>query len=134
MALLIDYFLKEFATAHSKTVKTVTPAVRKAFQSYSWPGNVRELRNVVESMVVIDSDGVLDVDDLTDDLLGASPAPTDGSTGGASHLIGHSLEDIEKYYISETLKQTKGNREEAARLLGIGERTLYRKLKEYEIN
>jgi two-component system response regulator HydG len=133
MPLLIDYFLKEFSQSHGKTIRSVTPAVRKTLQSYSWPGNVRELRNVLESMVVIDTDGVLDVDDLTDDLMGASPTLPEGASTGASHLVGHSLEEIEKYYIGETLKQTKGNREEAARLLGIGERTLYRKLKEYEI-
>ena len=92
---------------------------------------MRELKNVIESMVVIDSDGILDVDDLTEDLqVAASSAPADKS-GGIDHLIGRSIEEIEKHYITETLKLTGGNREEAARMLGIGERTLYRKLKEY---
>jgi two-component system response regulator HydG len=52
---------------------------------------------------------------------------------GNAQLVGQKLEEIEKYYIAETLKLTAGNREEAAKLLGIGERTLYRKIKEYEI-
>ena len=82
-------------------------------------------------MVVTDSDGVLDVDDLTEDLQAISTnVPTERS-GGADHLVGKSLEDIERHYIMQTLKLTNGNREEAARILGIGERTLYRKLKEY---
>ncbi len=66
--LLIDYFLKDFAAAHDKAIRAVTPAVRKVLLAYSWPGNVRELRNVIESMVVMDADGVLDTDDLTEDL------------------------------------------------------------------
>src|ERR1700678_3467470 len=66
--LLIHYFLKEFTAAHDKAIRAVTPAVRKVLLAYSWPGNVRELRNVIESMIVMDADGVLDTDDLTEDL------------------------------------------------------------------
>jgi two-component system response regulator HydG len=130
--LLIDHFLKEFSAAHGKPVTSITPAARKALAAYSWPGNVRELRNTVESMVVIDGDGVLDVDDLPEDLQAAGP-PSDGGASGADHLIGKSLDEVERYYIQETLKLTNGNREETARILGIGERTLYRKLKEYGV-
>jgi two-component system response regulator HydG len=131
--LLIDYFLKQFTVSHGKTVTSVSPAARKALMNFAWPGNVRELRNVIESMVVIDVDGVLDVDDLPEEVVPESGAAAFPASGGASQLVGHSLDEIEKYYIAETLKQTNGNREEAARLLGIGERTLYRKLKEYDI-
>jgi two-component system response regulator HydG len=131
--LLIDYFLKEFTAAHAKTIKAVTPAVRKALTAYSWPGNVRELRNVIESMVVLDADGVLDVDDLSEDLQNVSSPAKGTGHGGIDSLLGKPIEEIEKHYIAETLKLTSGNREEAAGLLGIGERTLYRKLKEYGI-
>ena len=131
--LLIDYFLKEFTASHGKTVTSITPAARKALMAYAWPGNVRELRNTIESMVVIDSDGVLDVDDLTEDLQAAAPAAASRGTAARSAWSASSLEEIEKYYIAETLKLTSGNREEAAKLLGIGERTLYRKIKEYGI-
>ncbi len=130
--LLIEFFLKEFTTSHAKTITTVTPAARKALLAYSWPGNVRELKNSLESMVVMDSDGILDIDDLTEDIEAVAPLVVDGP-GVASQLVGRSLEEIEKYYIAETLRMTSGNREEAARLLGIGERTLYRKLKEYGV-
>jgi two-component system response regulator HydG len=131
--LLIDYFLKEFTTAHRKAVTNVSHPVRKVLMAYSWPGNVRELRNVIESMVVMDSDGVLDVDDLTEDLQQAATIGKSDGHAGVDTLIGKSLEEIEKHYIAETLKLSSGNREEAARLLGIGERTLYRKIKEYRI-
>jgi len=133
LPLLIDYFLKEFSTAHGKSVTAISPAVRKALMGYSWPGNVRELRNVIESMVVMDADGVLDVDDLTEDLQQAASAGRTEADAGVDSLIGRSLENVERHYLAETLKLTGGNREEAARLLGIGERTLYRKIKEYGI-
>ncbi len=131
--LLIDYFLKEFSTSHGKMIATLTPAVRKVLMGYSWPGNVRELRNVIESMVVMDADGLLDVDDLTEDLQQVASSGKSDGHGGVDALVGKSLEEIERHYIVETLRLTNGNREEAARLLGIGERTLYRKLKEYGI-
>jgi two-component system response regulator HydG len=130
--LLIDHFLKEFSATHGKKVTGISPAARKALMAYSWPGNVRELKNTIESMVVIDADGVLDVDDLTEELQSAAPAAVEGAAG-PSHLVGQSLDEVEKYYIAETLKLTNGNREEAAKMLGIGERTLYRKIKEYGI-
>jgi two-component system response regulator HydG len=129
--LLIEHFLKDFSASHGKQVAAITPAVRKVFLSHSWPGNVRELKNTIESMVVIDVDGRLDLDDLTEDLQSAATGGTVTGAAGFDSLAGKSLEEIEKHYIAETLKLSSGNREEAARLLGIGERTLYRKLKEY---
>src|SRR3954463_14331716 len=127
--LLVDHFLKEFSASHEKKIASITPAARKAIRQYNWPGNVRELKNVIESMVVIDSDGILDVDDLTEDLQATATVTGEG-VGAAQSLVGRSLEEIERLYITETLKLTSGNREEAAKLLGIGERTLYRKIKE----
>ena len=107
--------------------------------SYAWPGNVRQLRNVIESMVVVDCNEMLDVDDLPIELdpdapvAAASTAAVD-MTAGLSALVGRPLEEIEKVFIAETLKLTGGNREQAADLLGIGERTLYRKIKEYQLS
>ncbi len=129
--LLIEHFMKQFAKRHHKTVKGMSPAARRKLLAYEWPGNVRELRNIVEGMVVVDVDGILDVDDL-DVNWGDSPESEAEAGPPAMHaLVGSPLADIERYFIEETLKVTGGNREEAARILGIGERTLYRKLKEY---
>ena len=104
--------------------------------AYDWPGNIRQLRNTVERMVVVDLDGLLDVDDLPDDIPPLHPDKIDSNRaapagGGPDSLIGRPLEDVEKYYIQKSLELTQGNREEAARMLGIGERTLYRKIKEW---
>ena len=99
--------------------------------SYDWPGNVRQLRNFVESMVVVDYDGLLDLDDLPEELAELPPPAADPSDASLAALVGKPLEEIERLFLAETLRATGGNREEAAHLLGIGERTLYRKIKEY---
>ncbi|MGO8689072.1 MAG: sigma-54-dependent transcriptional regulator [Thermoguttaceae bacterium] len=129
--ILIDYFLRQFSAQHGKHIKGVSPSARHKLLSYSWPGNVRQLRNVVESMVVVDYDGLLDLDDLPEELAG--PAEPAGQPAGAAlvQLVGHSLQEVERLFIAETLRVTGGNREVAASKLGIGERTLYRKIKEY---
>jgi two-component system, NtrC family, response regulator HydG len=130
--LLIDYFLKEHTKRHGKAIEGISTAARRRLIAYDWPGNVRQLRNVIESMVVVDFDGVLDVDDLPAELAPSAGeiASPDGQTG-LHELVGKSLADLEVLFIGETLKATGGNREEAAEMLGIGERTLYRKIKEY---
>jgi two-component system response regulator HydG len=133
--LLIDYFLREHSKRHQKTIRGISTAARRRLLGYDWPGNVRQLRNVIESMVVVDIDEVLDIDDLPAEL-----APTNGevtaATGsnGLDDLVGKPISQIEALFIAETLKVTGGNREEAASMLGIGERTLYRKIKEYGLS
>jgi two-component system response regulator HydG len=135
--LLIEHFVKQFAKRHSKMIKGVSLAARTKLGAFPWPGNVRQLRNVIESMVVVDCDETLDVDDLPLELepAGAAAAPdqAEGATGIAA-LVGRPLEEVERIFITETLKLTGGNREQAAELLGIGERTLYRKIKEYQLS
>ncbi len=134
--LLVDHFLKMFNRRHKKHVRRVSPAVRSRLMHYTWPGNVRELANTIERMVVVDADGVLDVDDLPPELAEQS-SETDGTASGGdslSALVGKPLEELERLFIAETLKYTGGNREEAARLLGIGERTLYRKIHKYQLH
>ncbi len=129
--ILIDYFIRQFANQHGKQIRGMSSAARRKLLTFDWPGNVRQLRNVVESMVVVDYDGLLDVDDLPEELAG--PVEPVGETSAASltALVGKPLEEIEKLFVTETLRLTAGNREEAAKMLGIGERTLYRKIKEY---
>ncbi len=133
--LLIEHFIQVHAARHHKKIRSMTTAARRRLMTYTWPGNVRQLKNAIESMVVVDYDEVLDVDDLPPELAGGESATTPAaSDDGLGDLVGRPLEEIEKLYIAETLKATGGNREEAASLLGIGERTLYRKIKEYGLN
>lgn len=130
--LLIDYFLKEHTNRHHKTVRGISTSARRRLLAFEWPGNVRQLRNVIESMVVVDVDEVLDLDDLPDELTPVTgEVVTATGTDGLHELVGKSIAELEALFIGETLKVTGGNREEAANMLGIGERTLYRKIKEY---
>jgi two-component system response regulator HydG len=131
--ILIDYFTKQFTAKHDKQIKGMSPAARRKMLAYEWSGNVRELRNFVESMVVVDYDGLLDVDDLPEELAEPSEVATATPTAPLAALVGKSLEEIERMFVAETLRVTGGNREEAARMLGIGERTLYRKIREFEL-
>ena len=143
------------ANASPSQTPDITDAAMMRLTAYSWPGNVRQLLNVIQNMVVMgigESGGsggagaigsgavTLDVRHIPDDVRTADGPEDDGSgldgaggaVGGAGgSLAGTSLEQIEKRAIRETLRLTAGNREHAAKLLGIGERTLYRKLKEY---
>ena len=118
----------------------VTDAAMMRLTSYPWPGNVRQLLNVVQNMVVTafgeerrpGEAPVLDVRHIPADIRSGDEA--EGAlpdSGEAGSLAGTTLEQIEKRAIRETLRLTAGNREQAAKLLGIGERTLYRKLREY---
>lgn len=131
--ILIDYFMRQFASQHGKQIRGMSPAARHKLMAYDWPGNVRQLRNVVESMVVVDYDGLLDVDDLPEELAGPPEPVGEPSTASLAALVGKPLTELERLFVAETLRLTAGNREEAARMLGIGERTLYRKIKEYEL-
>lgn len=142
---LMDHFRKQFIRRHNRGPCNFTPAVTRKFHAYDWPGNIRQLRNFVETMVVLDVDGKLDVDDLPPELTDPShvnapaeihvgemiPAGAQPTVASQSELIGKSMDDIERWAIEETLKMTAGNREEAAKILDIGARTLYRKLDKY---
>lgn len=131
--LLIDHFVKMHSGRHQKDIKSMSTAARRRLMAFDWPGNVRQLKNTVESMVVVDYDGVLDLDDLPPDMFGDDTSAADAGGQGLSDLVGKSISEIEGLFIAETLKFTSGNREEAASVLGIGERTLYRKIKEYNL-
>jgi two-component system response regulator HydG len=126
--LLIDHFIRQVAKAHGQKIKSVTSEVRRALMAYPWPGNVRQLRNVVENMVVLSNGDKLAVDDLPPEI---HRSPEEAAGKQLGELTGISIEEAEKQLIANTLEMVAGNREQAASILGIGERTLYRKIKEY---
>ena len=89
--ILIDYFISQFSGQHGKQIRGMSPAARRKLLAFDWPGNVRQLRNVVESMVVVDYDGLLDVDDLPEEFAGP-PEPTgEPSTASLTALVGKPL-------------------------------------------
>jgi two-component system response regulator HydG len=134
--LLMEHFLREISRRMGREVQGFSRSARKALLAYHWPGNIRQLRNVIERMLVLDSDGVLDVDGLPPEIAvlvrDQPPESTVDLPSGADGLVGKPIAEVERHYIYRALELTNGNREEAAAILGIGERTLYRKIKEYE--
>src|SRR5688500_4894442 len=129
--LLIHYFLQQASEKYNKPIDGLEPEVQQVLMSYGWPGNVRQLRNVLENMVVMTTGPRLGLDALPPEIRPAAGAPS--SVGGMNNLVGISITQAEKELIRNTLKMVNGNREQAAKILGIGERTLYRKIKEYDL-
>lgn len=125
--LLIDAFLHEFSRTHNKKIINISPEARKLLYKYPWYGNVRELKNCIESMVVVSTKDIIQVEDIPDHILQRSEKAS-ASTGLAA---GMTMEEVERELIRSTLAAVGGNREEASKMLGIGERTLYRKLDRY---
>ena len=132
---LADYFRKQGNKAHGKKTKSFTPELTRWMFNFLWKGNVRQLKNVVESLIVMDTDGILGLDDLSPDLSGDEPvaSQTENASVDNSFLVGKSLREIERWAIENTLQIAGGNREETASILGVSERNLYRKLKEYNL-
>jgi two-component system response regulator HydG len=127
--LLIHYFMKLACERYNKEITGMQPEARQLLMSYHWPGNVRQLKNAIENMVVMATGPELTIEQLPSEMRPARPE----SPGGMNNLVGISIEQAEKELIKNTLKMVSGNREQAAKILGIGERTLYRKIKEYEL-
>ncbi|MCC6464703.1 MAG: sigma-54-dependent Fis family transcriptional regulator [Planctomycetes bacterium] len=136
IALLAQNFLAEFARQYGKELSGLDHAVVDALVAHPWPGNVRELRNTMEEMVVLAQGRNLTVADLPPQLKRPeTPLPLPPSRGtGTSGLVGLTMAQIEREAISQTLRSLEGNRERTAKMLEIGERTLYRKLKEYGLS
>jgi two-component system response regulator HydG len=128
---LIHHCLMQANALHGKQVKHVTPEALRLLHNYRWPGNVRELFNVMSQMVVLCEGEVLDVSDLP------STPPINVGTDivpVSPRQIDLTLNELTKLAIQQALAQHQGNREKAAKQLGIGARTLYRKLKEYGLS
>ncbi len=130
---LTEYFIKEAAEETGSKVAGISRAAMSVLGGYDWPGNIRQLRNCIRIMVVMCDRSHLDVQDIPPEVhqLRQLPAGVPEKTG--IDLSGMPLNELERRAIMDTLAKTGNNREKAARILGIGERTLYRKIKEYNL-
>jgi DNA-binding NtrC family response regulator len=127
--LLVDAFLKKCGEARGKEMKGVSESALAMLMDYAWPGNVRELENVIERAVTLSLGEKISPDDL--------PSGVQGSRGDRRVLDEAAektlpLHEIEKEYIKKILEKMGGNKYQAAHVLGIDRKTLYRKLGEIE--
>ena len=127
--LLVHHFVEQFSNAYRKPIDGIEREALNILSGYAWPGNVRELKHAIENMVVVSRGRTLSVDNLPESIHRAERAKP---TADLESLVGIPLDEVERILIEKTLVQVDGNRAEAARILGIGERTLYRKLKKYQ--
>jgi two-component system, NtrC family, response regulator HydG len=129
--LLVAYFLRKYSAQNHKEVQAIQQEALHQLQAYDWPGNVRELENVIERAVVLAQGPIITVAELS---LEAPQEKAPAVTGDYVVLPANaSLAQIERETIIQALQRSEGNRQVAARQLGIGVSTLYRKLKEYQL-
>jgi DNA-binding NtrC family response regulator len=122
---LVNFFIERFSQRYQMKVKGISQRTMNLLADYEWSGNVRELENTIESILVINSPEVIDVQHL--------PQEIRDFKGGPEVIpikIGTPLEEVEREILIQTLKATKGNKRRAAQLLGINVRTMYRKMEE----
>ncbi len=127
--LLIQHFIQQGNIEHGRQIQGITPEAVRMLVNQRWDGNVRQLKQVIAQMLVLAPGTVLEAADIPEEYRQS----TEIIPVTSGFLAGHTLQELEKVAIQQTLKLTAGNREKAAKLLGIGARTLYRKLKEYDI-
>lgn len=125
--LLMHGFLREFNIENKKNIKGFDKASKAAMMKYSWPGNIRELKNAVESAVVMCTGDEIKMEDLPRALR------SQGEEKVISIPIGITMDEAEKIIIQENLAANKGNKSRTADILGIGRKTLHRKLEELNI-
>jgi DNA-binding NtrC family response regulator len=124
--LLVDAFIKEFASANAKPVSGIAEPAMAMLMRYRWPGNVRELRNVIERAVIVTRGPGVSAADLTN-LSDVPPPPAPGAPSALA--AGMTVDEMEQQLIDITLAHTGGNKTKAAALLGISVKTLHNKLK-----
>lgn len=125
--LLMHSFLREFNIENKKNIKGFDKASKAAMIKYNWPGNIRELKNAVESAVVMCTGDEIKIEDLPRALR------SQGEEKVITIPIGITMDEAEKIIIQENLAANKGNKSKTADILGIGRKTLHRKLEELQI-
>jgi len=129
--LLVEHFIQEFSRVYSVGPKRVTPEAMTHILDYRWPGNIRELQNAIERAFALSSQPEINVRDLPPAVVRSEGTEIGGD--GASHGP-RPLEDIERRNIIAALERSGGNKNEAARILGIDRQRLYRKMEKYGLS
>ncbi|CUS31240.1 sigma-54-dependent transcriptional regulator [Candidatus Nitrospira nitrificans] len=126
--MLVHHFLQKCAAGTDHAVRGVLPETMTLLTQYRWPGNVRELENAIERAVSLSHGPLLTPEDLPEVIRQAATAEVDARLSQADQLdeVYLTLEEVEKRHLTRVLKETKGNKVKAAKILGIDRRTLYR--------
>lgn len=131
LPVLTASLLEDLNRKHSTKVTDISAPVMERLQAHAWPGNVRELRNVIERAVILAGEGTLDLSHLPPGF-GGTPAPRPAQSNGELRIpVGFTIEQAERALIELTLEHTRNNKTRAAEILGISQKTLFNKLKEY---
>lgn len=128
LELLIKYYLTFYSIKLSKEVLSIEPDAKEILLKYSWKGNIRELKNVIERAIILTSGNSIKKESLPEEILKYKLSAKDLNGITDKNLT---LEELEKIHIKKVLEDTQNNKTVAAKRLGIGTATLYRKLKEY---
>jgi DNA-binding NtrC family response regulator len=134
--LLVEHFLERYATPLGIEQPTVSDKTMDLLMAYDWPGNVRELQNCIYSAITVTSNSVIEPDDLPKRInLDSKQMDVSGITMDTplAEIAAQATAKAEQEAINKALSETGGNREKAAEILGIGRKTLYRKLRQYGI-
>ncbi len=126
--LLVEHFIRKFNNELKRSCLGVTNDVIRKFISYSWPGNIRELRNVIERAMIVMSEESIALSDLPPEIAGGSDPMED------SDELRSAVRVYEREHIKRVIEASGGNKEEAARRLGINSSTLYRKMADLDVD
>jgi DNA-binding NtrC family response regulator len=132
VSLLAAHFIQQYAESYSVAAKDLTEAAQRHLRAHHWPGNVRELQNAIERAFALSRGPDIDAADLGEHPASHLPGAGVPAPGRIPARV-RSLEDSEKELIEVALAQAKGNKNEAARLLGIDRQRLYRKINKYGV-
>ena len=135
--LLVEHFVEKYSVANNKEIRGLSQDVLNALISYDWPGNVRELQNIIERVVVMTRNDEITVADLTKTPIEMSNGIINTNGNNSIKMLDIDLQEFinncEKEYIKTILEKNKGRIETSAECLRIGTKTLYRKMKKYNI-
>ncbi len=141
--IFIDYFIREFNAELGKEIGGVSMGVRGLMDTYDWPGNIREIKNILKRAMLLSQNGIIVAKDLPNEMKNLHIKKRDEAAGEMSlgplmnlplkQAAQAAIRQIEKTLIQKVLQEVGGKKTEAARRLGVDEKTLYNKRKEYKL-
>jgi DNA-binding NtrC family response regulator len=123
---LVEHFLRSLELPRDKTITGIDGEALELLKAYDWPGNVRQLRNVIERALIVTRGPLISAADLPPDIRGIA----EPGTPPFELRVGMSIEELERELVQHTISNTGGNKKEAARILGLSEKTIYNWLKD----